>query len=65
MLETVGPPFGGHTNTATGLALSLDSTLFTSTSQDTIKLWAFECRQLLASFDVQYLLRLTLSPDSR
>jgi WD40 repeat protein len=64
-LETVGTPFEGHTSIVRGLALSFDGALLASTSKDnTIKLWAFESRQLLASFDVQNLLRLILSPDS-
>ncbi|KAG1820905.1 kinase-like domain-containing protein [Suillus subaureus] len=65
MLETVGTPFEGHTSTVTGLALSLDGTLLASASYDnTIKLWAFESRQLLASFNA-YIHALVLSPDSR
>ncbi|OAX34018.1 hypothetical protein K503DRAFT_477055 [Rhizopogon vinicolor AM-OR11-026] len=50
-LETVGAPFKGHTDTIEGLALSSDDALVASTSSDsTIKLWAFDSRQLLASF---------------
>ncbi|KAG2745145.1 hypothetical protein P692DRAFT_20671976, partial [Suillus brevipes Sb2] len=66
-LQTVGTPFKGHTNLITGLALSFDNALLASASYDdnTIKLWAFESRQLLASFDVQNITRLVLSPDSR
>ncbi|KAG1870956.1 kinase-like domain-containing protein [Suillus tomentosus] len=65
-LETVGTPFEGHTMLIVGLELSFDHTLLASASFDnTIKLWAFESRQLLASFDVQDLFRLVLSPDSR
>jgi WD40 repeat protein len=46
-LETVGTPFEGHTQQVTGLALSNDSTLLAGASLDsTIKLWAFESRQL-------------------
>jgi WD40 repeat protein len=64
-LKTVGTPFKGHTNTVTGLALSFDGALLASSSDDeTIKLWAFESRQLLASFDVQNSSNLILSPDS-
>jgi WD40 repeat protein len=66
-LETVGTPFE-HTEHITGLALSFDNTLLASASKDnTIKLWAFESRQLLASFDVhaQDLHELVLSPNSR
>jgi WD40 repeat protein len=66
-LETVGIPFEGHTRFVTGLALSFDGALLASASYDgTIKLWAFESRrQLLASFKVQNLRALILSPDSR
>ncbi|KAG2336069.1 hypothetical protein BDR05DRAFT_971273 [Suillus weaverae] len=49
-LETVGPPFEGHTKSVIGLALSFD---------------AFESCQLLASFDVQNPRVLILSPNSR
>ncbi|KAG1779873.1 hypothetical protein EV702DRAFT_1194620 [Suillus placidus] len=61
------PPFEGHTDFVTGLALSFDHALFASASLDnTIKLWAFESRQLFAaaSFDAQNVLRLIISPDS-
>ncbi|KAG2343548.1 WD40 repeat-like protein [Suillus weaverae] len=65
-LETVGAPFEGHTKFIGGLALSSDGALLASASDDnTIKLWAFESRQLLASFDVQDPRRLILSSDSR
>ncbi|KIK36086.1 hypothetical protein CY34DRAFT_811593 [Suillus luteus UH-Slu-Lm8-n1] len=65
-LETVGTPFEGHTKDVRGLALSFDSALLASSSSDnSIKLWAFESRQLLASFDVQHPDFLILSPDSR
>ena len=65
-LDTVGVPFEGHNDTVTGLALSFDCTLLASASYDgTIKLWAFESRQLLASFDIQYPNTLILSPDLR
>ncbi|KAJ8591232.1 WD40 repeat-like protein [Rhizopogon salebrosus TDB-379] len=66
-LETVGAPFKGHTDTICGLALSFDGALVASASEDdTIKLWAFESRQILASFHVQleYWSPLILSPDS-
>jgi WD40 repeat protein len=64
-LETVGAPFKGHTKVITDLALSFDGALVASTSHDdTIKLWAFESRQILASFHVQLQSRLVLSPDS-
>ncbi|KAG2112871.1 quinon protein alcohol dehydrogenase-like superfamily [Suillus clintonianus] len=65
-LKTVGTPFEGHTNLIRCLTLSFDGTIIVSGSDDnTIKLWAFESRQLLASFDVQDPLTLALSPDSR
>ncbi|KIK35487.1 hypothetical protein CY34DRAFT_812087 [Suillus luteus UH-Slu-Lm8-n1] len=65
-LETVGTSFEGHTELVLGLALSFDGVLLASSSNDdTIKLWAFESRQLLASFDVQKSWLLILSPDSR
>ena len=66
-LETVGAPFEGHTVRITGLALSFDCALLASTSDfdNTIKLWAFESRQLLVSFDVHEPRILILSPNSR
>jgi WD40 repeat protein len=65
-LETVGVPFEGHTKVVTGLAPSFDRALLASAGEDdTIKLWAWESRQLLASFDVQNPQNLVLSPDSR
>jgi WD40 repeat protein len=64
-LETVGTPFKGHTKTISGLELSFDDALLASASDDTIKLWAFESRQLLASFDVPHIYRLVFSPNSR
>ncbi|KAJ8591231.1 WD40 repeat-like protein [Rhizopogon salebrosus TDB-379] len=66
-LETVGAPFKGHTKVISGLALSFDGALVASASgDDTIKLWAFASRQLLASFPVQlgYWSSLILSPGS-
>jgi hypothetical protein len=52
-------------NFVTGLQLSFDDVLLASTSTDnTIKLWAFESCQLLASFHVQGIYRLLLSPNS-
>jgi WD40 repeat protein len=64
-LETARAPFEGHTKHVRGLALSFDCTLLASSSSDeTIKLWAFESRQLLASFDVQNPVILIFSPDS-
>jgi WD40 repeat protein len=65
-LEAVGAPFEGHTRVITSLALSFDGALLVSSSGDnTTKLWAFESRQLLASFDIRHLHRLILSPNSR
>jgi WD40 repeat protein len=65
-LDTVGVPFEGHTKVVTSLALSFDCALLASASYDnTIKLWAFESRQLLASFDIQHPETLILSPDLR
>ncbi|KAG2106989.1 uncharacterized protein F5147DRAFT_218153 [Suillus discolor] len=64
-LKTVGDSFQGHTGQILSLALSFDCLLLASASSDnTIKLWSFESRQLLASFDVQAPLTLILSPDS-
>ncbi|KAG2351020.1 prolyl oligopeptidase [Suillus weaverae] len=64
-LKTVGAPFK-HTSNINSLALSSDCTLLASSSFDnTIKLWAFESRQLLASFDIKSPITLVLSPDSR
>jgi WD40 repeat protein len=64
-LQTVGTPFEGHTQDVTGLALSNDSTLLASASYDRTVLWAFESRQLLASFDDTTAGHVALSPDSR
>jgi len=65
-LETVGAPFE-HAQPIRGLALSFDCALLASSSNydGTIKLWAFESRQLLASFDVHNPRILILSPNSR
>ncbi|KAJ8586596.1 tricorn protease domain 2-containing protein, partial [Rhizopogon salebrosus TDB-379] len=64
-LETLGAPFQGHTKVIYGLALSFDGALLASTSRDnTIKLWAFESRQLLASFHIWNVDVITLSPNS-
>ncbi|KAG2341993.1 kinase-like protein [Suillus weaverae] len=64
-LKTIGAPFEGHTHVITCLALSPDCALLASTSNgDTIKLWAFESRQLLASFHVSFAYHIILSPDS-
>ncbi|KAG2342019.1 WD40 repeat-like protein [Suillus weaverae] len=64
-LETIGDPFEGHVSTINGLALSFDCVLLASASSDqTIKLWSFESRQLLASFDVQSPFSIILSPDT-
>jgi WD40 repeat protein len=65
-LETVGTPFQGHTERVIGLALSFRGALLASASKDnTIKLWDYESRQLLASFDVQNPQIIVLSPNSR
>ncbi|KAG1812152.1 WD40-repeat-containing domain protein [Suillus subaureus] len=65
-LETVGAAFEGHTRRIRGLTISSDGALLASASYDnTMKLWAFESRQLLASFDVQKVEVLMLSSDSR
>jgi WD40 repeat protein len=62
-LEPVGAPFERHIKYITGLALSSDGALLASASGDnTIKFWAFESRQLLASFDVINPYTLILSP---
>ncbi|KAG1811636.1 kinase-like domain-containing protein [Suillus variegatus] len=64
-LEIVGVPFEGHSDLVTGLALSFDGSLLASAAWDnTVKLWAFESRQLLASFHVQNPYIIALSPDS-
>ncbi|KAG1902687.1 uncharacterized protein F5891DRAFT_148004 [Suillus fuscotomentosus] len=63
--ETVEDSFQGHTGVIKSLALSFDRLLLASASFDnTIKLWSFGSRQLLASFDVQAPFVLILSPDS-
>jgi WD40 repeat protein len=65
-LETVGTSFEGHTRTIESLALSFDCALLASASYDcTIKLWAFESRQLLASFGTYNIHTLIFSPNSR
>jgi WD40 repeat protein len=64
-LKTVGTPFEGHTMVLAGLALSSDDTLLVTACYETIKLWAFESRHLLASFDILPPHSLTLSPDLR
>ncbi|KAG2145776.1 hypothetical protein DEU56DRAFT_910060 [Suillus clintonianus] len=64
-LETIGTPFEGHTMVLAGLALSSDGDLLISACYETIKIWAFDSRHLLASFDVLPPHSLTLSPDSR
>jgi WD40 repeat protein len=64
-LKSVGAPFE-DTNHVDSLALSLDCALLASASRDGIKLWAFESRQLLASFDVHArVCDITFSPNSR
>jgi WD40 repeat protein len=63
-MESVGAPFE-DTNHIDSLALSLDCALLASASSDGIKLWAFESRQLLASFDIHYsVYDITFSPNS-
>ncbi|KAG1830839.1 hypothetical protein EV424DRAFT_1534771 [Suillus variegatus] len=63
-LKTIRAPFK-HTDGISGLALSSDCVLLASSSNRFIKLWAFESRQLLASFDVLESPRiLVLSPNS-
>jgi WD40 repeat protein len=63
-LKTVGAPFK-HTSSINGLALSSDCVLLVSSCYDNINIWAFESRQLLASFDVELLAcRVAFSPDS-
>jgi WD40 repeat protein len=69
-LESVSAPFEGHTDNISSLALSYDCALLASASQfDRIKVWAFESRQLLASFGghhrVTRVYDLTFSPNSR
>jgi WD40 repeat protein len=66
-LDTVGTPFEGHTGTIIDLALSSNCALLASASDydRTIKLWAFESRQLLASFDSNGIGIIVLSSDSR
>ncbi|KAG1728241.1 hypothetical protein EDD22DRAFT_961087 [Suillus occidentalis] len=65
-LETVGTPFKAHSGRVSGLTLSFDNALLASASKDnTIKLWVFESRQLLASFHVQKVSCVVLPPNSR
>ncbi|KAG2339335.1 WD40 repeat-like protein [Suillus weaverae] len=65
-LETVGVPFEGHTERVIGLALSFDGALLASAAEDdSIKLWAFRSRQVLACFDIQKPNTIVFSPDSR
>ncbi|KAG1793979.1 uncharacterized protein HD556DRAFT_460680 [Suillus plorans] len=63
-LKIVGAPFK-HTEKIFGLALSSDCVLLASSSYLIIKLWVFESRQLLASFDVSEYPALVFSPNSR
>jgi WD40 repeat protein len=63
-LETVRAPFEDHTEVIFGLALSFDALLASTSFDNTIKLWAFESRQLLASFQVLNPHILARSPDS-
>jgi len=67
-LETVGSAFEGHTEVINGLAFSSNGAqalLASASSDNTIKLWAFESRQLLASFRVANPDILVFSPDTR
>ncbi|KAJ8585756.1 WD40 repeat-like protein [Rhizopogon salebrosus TDB-379] len=64
-LETVGAPFERHTDYITDLALSFDGALLATSGYDTIKLWSFESRQLLASFHARNVKRIIFSPDIR
>jgi hypothetical protein len=64
-LEPVGAPFERGIKVICSLALSSDGALLASASYDNIiNLWAFESRQLLASFHVVNPRKLTLSPVS-
>jgi WD40 repeat protein len=63
-LKTVGAPFK-HTSRIHGLALSSDCGFLAISSYHTIQLWAFESRQLLASFNVADPRTFVFSPDSR
>jgi WD40 repeat protein len=63
-LESVGAPFE-DSNHINSLALSLDCALLASASYDGIKLWAFESRQLLASFGIHRVCDIIFSPSSR
>jgi len=66
-LRTVGAPFKGHTEIITCFELSFDCAFLVSAFADrTIKFWAFDSRQLIASFNFHSLLyRCILSPDAR
>ncbi|KAG1873743.1 hypothetical protein DFJ58DRAFT_759967 [Suillus subalutaceus] len=63
-LQTVGAPFEGHIRGIHDLALSFDGAILAGACLSTIKLWAFESRQLLASFDIGILHHLIFSPNS-
>jgi WD40 repeat protein len=65
-LQTVGAPFEGHASRIECLALSFDGAILASACYHTIKLWAFESRQLLTSFrvDVYNFDHLIFSPNS-
>ncbi|KAG2343591.1 WD40 repeat-like protein [Suillus weaverae] len=65
-LKTIGTPFKGHTRIVKSLALLFDGAFLVSTSDDfTAKLWAFESRQLLGSYDCDNTIQtLVSSPNS-
>jgi WD40 repeat protein len=65
-LKTVGAPFKAHAGFIRSLAFSSDHVLLASSCFQTINLWAFKSRQLLASFDLKHaIFTLVLSPNSR
>ncbi|KAG2132900.1 uncharacterized protein EDB93DRAFT_890657 [Suillus bovinus] len=63
-LKTLGAPLR-HAEDIHCLALSSDCVLLACSTFNSIELWAFESRQLLALFDVRFPMTLILSPDSR
>jgi len=65
-LGTVGAPFKGLTEPITCLELSFDCAFLVSTCIGSMKFWAFDSRQLIASFHFHSpLYRCILSPDAR